>query len=136
MTFLPLLVAEEKGFFSAEGVSAYCVQVQTHGGQTLAQLVDSGEVGFLTSLTNAMEAGDGASALKQLALLIDAGTPPEKILGQLAWLVRTKFAGIAPGALARAVGALFRTDQALKRSGGDPRVLLERLVVELCGPRR
>src|SRR4026207_1877801 len=56
MTFLPLLVAEEKGFFSAEGVSAHCAQVQAHGGQTLAQLVDKGEVEFLCSLTNAMEA--------------------------------------------------------------------------------
>jgi ABC-type nitrate/sulfonate/bicarbonate transport system substrate-binding protein len=56
MTFLPLFVAEEKGFFAAEGVSAYCVQVQSHGGQSLAQLVESGEVAFLTSLTNAMEA--------------------------------------------------------------------------------
>ena len=37
MTFLPLLAAEEKGFFAAQGVNAYCVQVQTHGGQTLAQ---------------------------------------------------------------------------------------------------
>jgi NitT/TauT family transport system substrate-binding protein len=67
MTFLPLLVAEEKGFFSAEGVSAHCVQVQAHGGQTLAQLVDRGEVGFLCSLTNAMEAVLGhAHALKFL----------------------------------------------------------------------
>ena len=32
-----------------------------------------------------------------------------------------------------AVEALFRTDLALKSSGGDPRVLIERLVVELCG---
>ena len=32
-----------------------------------------------------------------------------------------------------AVEALFRTDLDLKTSGGDPRVLLERLVVELCG---
>jgi hypothetical protein len=31
--------------------------------------------------------------------------------------------------------AVFRTDLALKSSGGDPRVLLERLVVELCGRR-
>jgi hypothetical protein len=31
-----------------------------------------------------------------------------------------------------AVDALFRTDLALKSSGGDPRILLERLVVELC----
>ena len=29
--------------------------------------------------------------------------------------------------------ALFRTDIALKSSGGDPRMLLERLVVEMCG---
>jgi ABC-type nitrate/sulfonate/bicarbonate transport system substrate-binding protein len=56
MTFLPMLVAEEKGFFAAEGVRAYCVQVQTYGGQTLARLVEDGEIGFLTSLTNAMEA--------------------------------------------------------------------------------
>jgi DNA polymerase III delta subunit len=37
-----------------------------------------------------------------------------------------------------AVDALFRTDLALKSSGGDPRILLERLVVELCtdAPRK
>jgi hypothetical protein len=33
-----------------------------------------------------------------------------------------------------AVDALLRTDLDLKSSGGDPRVLLERLVVELCSP--
>jgi hypothetical protein len=32
-----------------------------------------------------------------------------------------------------AVDALLRTDLALKYSGGDPQVLLERLVVDLCG---
>jgi DNA polymerase III delta subunit len=31
-----------------------------------------------------------------------------------------------------AVDALFRTDIAMKSSGGDPKVLLERLIVELC----
>ena len=31
-----------------------------------------------------------------------------------------------------AMDALFRTDIALKSSGGDPRILLERLVVEMC----
>jgi NitT/TauT family transport system substrate-binding protein len=66
MTFLPLLVAEEKGFFATEGVHACCVQVQAHGGKTLAELVDSGEVAFLTSLTNAMEAVLGGHALKFL----------------------------------------------------------------------
>jgi len=35
-----------------------------------------------------------------------------------------------------AIEALFRTDVDLKSSGGDPRVLLERLVIELCGVPR
>jgi DNA polymerase III delta subunit len=38
--------------------------------------------------------------------------------------------------LPAAIDALLRTDLALKSSGGDPRILLERLVVELCGSRR
>jgi DNA polymerase-3 subunit delta len=83
------------------------------------------------AMTNAIEAGDGAAALRQLALLLDAGAPPEKILGQLGWLVRSKFPMLAPAGLRGAVEALFRTDVDLKRSAGDPRVLLERLVVEL-----
>ena len=84
------------------------------------------------AMTNAIEAGQGGEALRQLALMLDAGAPPEKILGQLGWLVRTKFPAAAPADLREAVQALFRTDLALKRSAGDPRVLLERLVVELC----
>jgi DNA polymerase III delta subunit len=39
---------------------------------------------------------------------------------------------VAARDLPRALEALLRTDLALKTSGGDPRVLLERLVVELC----
>jgi DNA polymerase-3 subunit delta len=88
------------------------------------------------AMTNAIEAGQGADALRQLALMLDAGAPPEKILGQLGWLVRTKFPNLAPGDLPSAVQGVFRTDLALKRSAGDPRVLLERLVVELCGGKR
>jgi DNA polymerase-3 subunit delta len=88
------------------------------------------------AMTNAIEAGDTASALRQLALMMDAGAPPEKILGQLGWLVRTKFPGMAPAKLPVAVDALFRTDLELKRSAGEPRVLLDRLVVELCARPR
>jgi DNA polymerase III subunit delta len=88
------------------------------------------------AMTNAIEVGDGATALRQLALVLEAGAPPEKVLGQLGWLVRTKFPVIAPGALRPAIDALFRTDLDLKRSGGDPRVLLERLIVELCTWKR
>ena len=82
------------------------------------------------AMTNAMERGDPGRALHELEMKLDAGEYPVMILGQLGWYVRTRM----PAAKARAaVDALFRTDLALKRSGGDPRVLLERLVVELCG---
>jgi DNA polymerase-3 subunit delta len=88
------------------------------------------------AMTNAIEAGQAPVALRQLALMLEAGAPPEKILGQLGWLVRTKFSNLAPDHLPFAVQEVFRTDLALKRSAGDPRVLLERLVVELCGRKR
>ena len=88
------------------------------------------------ALTNAIEAGQGGEALRQLALLFDSGAVPEKILGQLGWLVRSKFPMIAPARLATAVEAVFRTDGDLKRSAGEPRVLLERLVVELSERKR
>ena len=88
------------------------------------------------AMTNAIEAGDAGQALRQLALLLDTGAPPEKILGQLGWVVRAKFPSIAPPDLGAAVDALFRTDLDLKGSGGDPRVLLDRLVVELCAGKR
>jgi DNA polymerase III delta subunit len=88
------------------------------------------------AMTNAIEAGQTAEALRQLALMLDAGAPPEKILGQLGWLVRAKFPQLAPASLRPAIEAVFRTDQDLKRSAGEPRILLERLVVELCAGRR
>ena len=84
------------------------------------------------AMANAIEAGDGKTALRQLALMLDAGAAPEQIMGQLGWLVRTKFPFQVPAMLKPAVHALFRTHLDLKRSAGEPRVLLERLVVELC----
>jgi DNA polymerase III delta subunit len=88
------------------------------------------------AMANAIEEGKAPDALRQLALMLDAGSAPEQILGQLGWLVRAKFPQAAPQALSGAVESLFRTDHDLKRSGGDPRVLLERLVVELCAGKR
>ena len=88
------------------------------------------------AMTNAIEAGHAGEALRQLALILDAGAPAEKVLGQLGWVVRAKFPALAPADVRPAVDALFRTDLDLKQSGGDPRVLLERLVVELCAGKR
>jgi len=88
------------------------------------------------AMTNAVEAGQAAEALRQLALLLDAGGEPQMILGQLGWAVRSKFPVIGPREVRAAIEAVFRTDLDLKRWGGDPRVLLERLVVELCAGKR
>jgi len=88
------------------------------------------------AMTNAIESGQAGEALRQLALLLDTGAPAEKVLGQLGWVVRAKFPGMAPNQVRPAVDALFRTDLDLKSSAGDPRILLERLVVELCAGKR
>ena len=81
-------------------------------------------------VTHAIERGSVGDALRELALLMDDGVVPYMILGQLAWFVR---ANVPAPRVPQAVDAVFRTDLALKTSAGDPRVLLERLVVELCG---
>jgi DNA polymerase III subunit delta len=88
------------------------------------------------AMANAIEDGKAPEALRQLALMLETGAAPEQVLGQLGWLVRAKFPHASPQSLPGAVEAVFRTDQDLKRSGGDPRVLLERLVVELCEGKR
>jgi DNA polymerase-3 subunit delta len=81
------------------------------------------------AVANAIERGSAADALRELALLMDEGVVPHMILGQLAWFVRSR---MPTARLGPAVNAVFRTDLALKTSAGEPRVLLERLVVELC----
>lgn len=86
-------------------------------------------------VTNAIQARDTAAALRLLALALDNGSVPFMVLGQLGWWVRTKMAQVDQARVPQAVRAVFRADGAMK-SGGQPRVVLERLVVELCGPGR
>ena len=87
------------------------------------------------AVTNAIQCRNTGEALRQLALALDAGAVPYVILGQLGWFVRDKLSATDPRRIGAAVDALFRADLDLKTSAGDPRVLLERLVVELCGGR-
>ena len=86
------------------------------------------------AVTNAIQRGDHAEALRQLGLALEGGAVPYMVLGQLGWFVREKLAMTDPRRVPDAVEALFRTDLEIKNSG-DARVLLERLVVELCGPK-
>jgi DNA polymerase-3 subunit delta len=85
------------------------------------------------AVTNAIQSRNKKEALRQLALALEAGAVPYMILGQLGWFVRDKLSAADPRRRPAASDALFRTDLDWKSSGGDPRILLERLVVELCG---
>ena len=87
------------------------------------------------ALVRAIEQGDAAAALRELGAALSAGGVPFQILGQIGYAVRTPPPrGRFPARrVPQAVNALLRTDLALKSSGGDPRALLERLVVDLCG---
>ena len=84
------------------------------------------------AVTKAIENGQTATALRELALLIDGGAVPQMLLGQLAWVVRTRLSGQR---LAPAIDAVFRADSDLKRSAAEPRVLLEKLVIQLCAAK-
>lgn len=81
------------------------------------------------AVTNAIMDGDAARALRELSLVFEGGGVAQQVLGQLGWLARTKMRGAQ---VPDAVEAVFRTELDLKTSAGDPRVLLERLVIELC----
>ena len=84
------------------------------------------------AVTTAIQRGDTAEALRQLGLSLESGAVPFMILGQLAYFVREKLATIDARRVHPAIEAVFRTDLDMKSSGGDTRVLLERLVAELC----
>ena len=82
------------------------------------------------AVTRAIERGAVDVALRELGLTLESGAVPYMVLWQLAWVARSK---VPANRVPSAIDAVFRTDLALKRSAGEPRVLLEQLVLELCG---
>jgi len=96
--------------------------------QVVAATADATNFG----IANAIERNDAADALRELALALDGGAQPFFLMGQLRWVAEK----MPRARLKDAIDAVFRTDEAIKSSGGDPKILLERLVVELCGPAR
>nr|AQQ74780.1 hypothetical protein [uncultured bacterium] len=83
-------------------------------------------------IANAIQRNDVREALRELGRAFDAGDVAVKILGQIR-IAAEKLTGTR---LRAAMDALLRTDIALKSSGGDARILLERLVVEMCDAGR
>lgn len=86
------------------------------------------------AVVNAIADGDAARALRETAARLDRGDSVHALVGQLRWWVSARLAEEAPDRVRRALDVLLRTDMALKSSGGEERVLVERLVVELTGP--
>jgi DNA polymerase-3 subunit delta len=87
------------------------------------------------AVTNALAAGDAATALREVGERLDRGDSPHMLMGQLRWWVSNRLVERAPDRVRPALDALLRTDLALKSSGGEERVLIERLVVELTARR-
>ena len=113
-----------------ERLALYAIGQPTITADDVRQVVPAGpQAQEDFGIANAIRDGDVAGALRQLALSLDAGAVPFMVLGQLRWVAEK----LPPQRLRVGVEAVFRTDLALKSSGGDPRILLERLVVELCG---
>jgi DNA polymerase III delta subunit len=83
-------------------------------------------------VANAIQRNDVREALREVGRSLESGMVPFMLLGQL----RIAAGRLPARRVKSAVDAVFRTDIALKSSGGDPRILIERLVVELCESRR
>lgn len=81
------------------------------------------------ALGRAIWDSNARSALRELAAQFDNGTPPLMILGQIRAAVgRLK----SDDRVRSGLNGVFETDLALKSSAGEPRHLLERLLIELC----
>ena len=107
-------------------------------GQKAISLADVDEVASVATdvedewaVVNAIADGDAARALREVDLRLDRGDSVFALVGQIRWWVSMRLSERAPNRVKKALEAILRTDLALKSSGGDPRVLVERLVVEL-----
>jgi len=77
----------------------------------------------------AIKDGDARRALGELAALFEAGVVAPLILGQIRWAA-TQLR--PPARVRRGLDLVLETDLNMKSSRGEPRHLIERLVVELC----
>jgi len=114
-----------------ERVALYAMGQSSVTAEDVRQAVPPGpEAQTDFGIAKAIQRSDAAGALRELGLALDAGAVPVMLMGQLRWAAEK----LPAARIKHGIEALFRTDLALKTSGGDPRILLERLVVELCPP--
>lgn len=81
------------------------------------------------ALGKAIWAGNTAAALREIGALMDAGAAAPMVLGQ----IRAAVIRLRPDQRARtALRRVLESDLAVKSSRGEPRYVLETLVVEVC----
>lgn len=92
-------------------------------------ILPQSEPGVDFALGKAIWNGNAAEALREIAAQFEAGGQAPMVLGQ----IRAAAGRLRPDSRVKSgLDLVFRTDLAIKSSAGDPRFLLERLVVELC----
>jgi DNA polymerase-3 subunit delta len=111
-----------------ERVALYAMGQSKITAEDVRQVVAATAEASNFGIANAIERNDAAEALRELAMALDGGAQPFFLMGQLRWAAEK----MPRARLKDAIDAVFRTDEAIKSSGGDPKMLLERLVVELC----
>jgi DNA polymerase III subunit delta len=112
-----------------ERVALYGMGQKTISAADVAESVSAGpETQADFGIAKAIWRDDPREALRELTRALDAGAAPFLVLGQL----RAAAERLASGRVSAGMAAVLRTDLALKSSGGEASVLLERLVVELC----
>ena len=114
-----------------ERVALYAMGQSKITAEDVRQVVPAAAEAANFGIANAIERNDAATALRELTLALDGGAQPFFLMGQLRWVAEK----MPRARLKDAIDAVFRTDEALKSSGGDPKMLHERLVVELCDPK-
>jgi DNA polymerase-3 subunit delta len=116
-----------------ERVSLYAMGQPTITPEDVRQAVPAGPEAYTDfGIANAIQRNDVREAIREVSRSLDAGMVPVFILGQLRFAAQR----LPPRRVKSAVEAVFRTDIALKSSGGDPRILIERLVVEMCEEKK
>lgn len=129
------LLVERAGLDAArlrDEIERLCLFAEGRKTLTVPDVLEVGGAATLQDpwgMVRAIEQKQAAAALRELSLALSGGGVPLLILGQLRSFVERSVSVERQG---QAFDALLRTDLAIKTSTGDPQVLLQRLVVELC----
>jgi DNA polymerase-3 subunit delta len=116
-----------------EKLALYAAGEKTVTARHVKELVTpQSEPGEDFALGRAIWNNNAAAALREIAAQFDAGAVAPMVLGQ----IRAAAGRLKPDERARqGLDAVFEADLAIKSSAGEPKFVLERLVIELCGLR-